>query len=262
MEAAAAAGTQVGVASRNMGQGLTRSMTRARNAEKARDDYKPMAPAVSSPTNPLAPGAAEWAADEGESMKASSTFQCSRSVKDSRALRSQKTVNNLVSYSDTGKLSISMGKENDRSEFLEHHSIVKKQVEALGRTTISPQSRFIGRWDVVIGLALLWTAFVTPFEVGFQTPAGPGSDRPVGALFVCNRFVDAIFLIDMCLQFFIPYRESQTKGGMLVFDNRKIALQYVRSWFTLDLLTAVPFDVLLTLAFQVANLPRSHQISP
>ena len=40
-----------------------------------------------------------------------------------------------------------------------------------------------------------------------------------------------------------------SKSGQVVYDSRQIALNYIRGWFLLDLLAAIPFDLLY--AFQV-----------
>ena len=46
-----------------------------------------------------------------------------------------------------------------------------------------------------------------------------------------------IFILDVVITFFLPYRESQRKGGQMVYDNKKIARAYLRSWFFIDVFT-------------------------
>jgi hypothetical protein len=75
-----------------------------------------------------------------------------------------------------------------------------------------PQSKFLMYWDVVTAVAMLWTAFVTPFEVGFLAAA----EDVTSPLFIVNRLIDTVFIVDMALAFFVPYRASQSHGGMLV----------------------------------------------
>lgn len=62
-------------------------------------------------------------------------------------------------------------------------------------------SRKLVVWDLFTTLALLFTAFVTPFEVGFLPMSS--WDEP---MFLVNRAVDGIFVVDMVLQFFTVYR--------------------------------------------------------
>ena len=72
--------------------------------------------------------------------------------------------------------------------------------------------------------AMWWTATATPFEICFV------QDRTMDAMtgfdwviFALNRVIDSIFLIDICLTFFVPFRESPRKGGRWVYDSKRIA---------------------------------------
>ncbi len=111
---------------------------------------------------------------------------------------------------------------------------------------IRPTSRFMGWWDAATSIALILTALVTPFEVSFLEPDG------VDGLFVMNRMIDAIFIVDMALQFFLMYHVSDesdsTGGGRARWEHRlkPIARHYLRGWFAIDVLSIVPsvFDIL------------------
>ena len=61
-------------------------------------------------------------------------------------------------------------------------------------------------WDAVTSIALIITALATPFEVAFLDNDG------VDALFLMNRIIDVIFIVDMALAFFLMYR-IETGGG-------------------------------------------------
>ena len=61
-------------------------------------------------------------------------------------------------------------------------------------------------WDAVTSIALIITALVTPFEVAFLENEG------VDALFVINRVIDVIFIVDMAMAFFLMYRVEQGGG--------------------------------------------------
>lgn len=57
-------------------------------------------------------------------------------------------------------------------------------------------------------------------------------------LFVVNRVVDMIFLIDVILQFFIMYPVNEGReGARWVTDRKTIANNYLRGWFTLDVVS-------------------------
>ena len=99
---------------------------------------------------------------------------------------------------------------------------------------IDPRSsRWLGFWDVIASCALIFTAFVTPYEVAFIEPAH--SWREV--LFLVNRAIDAIFIIDMALQFFVMFEEageSMVRGSVWVARPCAIARHYLTGWFPLD----------------------------
>ena len=46
--------------------------------------------------------------------------------------------------------------------------------------------------------------------------------------------------------FLLTVGETQRKGGMMVYDNRKIMRNYLRGWFGLDVFTVIPFDLIFT----------------
>jgi len=103
---------------------------------------------------------------------------------------------------------------------------------------IDPRTnRHLGWWDGVTSIALIFTAIVTPFEVGFMRMP---EDRWSDPLFWTNRIVDIIFIFDMILQFFLMYNHVEgggngVDGGMWIARQDQIAKHYILSpWFSLD----------------------------
>jgi len=100
--------------------------------------------------------------------------------------------------------------------------------------TINPRrSRWMPAWDVTMFLATLFAAIVTPFEVGFVKDAHCDS-----ALFTMNRIVDLAFLLDMLLLFHLQFPDPHS--GMWVTSRWKIAVNYLKGWFWIDLLSVLP----------------------
>lgn len=64
---------------------------------------------------------------------------------------------------------------------------------------ISPLSPRLAVWDIVTGIALIFTLISTPYEVGFL-PSPKHANEP---LFIANRLIDAIFILDMVKEFFL-----------------------------------------------------------
>ena len=53
--------------------------------------------------------------------------------------------------------------------------------------------------------------------------------------------LDKYVIVDILLNFLTTY---VNKSGQVVFEHKLIALNYIRGWFVLDLIAAVPFDLL------------------
>ena len=118
----------------------------------------------------------------------------------------------------------------------------EKERKRMARMLIDPRtSAFVGRWDVVTALALLFTATFTPYEISFLGTAELMSFR-----FFSNRVIDAIFTFDLCLNFFVmfPQQKSVVESVYWVDDLKAIMLNYLKGWFTIDLISILPFWIL------------------
>ena len=127
-----------------------------------------------------------------------------------------------------------------KEEHARNTECVRRQLRSMQRRTIKPNGRFLRIWDRMMVLTLIWVATLTPFEVSFVP-----SHTPNWTLFVINRMVDCLFLVDIVLSFCIPFRKSPKEGGRWVYSSRAIARNYLKSWFLLDAITAVPVDVIV-----------------
>jgi len=54
-------------------------------------------------------------------------------------------------------------------------------------------------------------------------------------------FVDIMFIADILINF----RTTYVHNGEVVSEPRKIAFNYIKSWFLIDAAAAIPFDLLL-----------------
>ena len=83
---------------------------------------------------------------------------------------------------------------------------VKKAVSFSQRFIIDPRSSvWIGWWDGVISISLVFTALCTPVEVGFLSIP---PDKWKDPLFLVNRMVDLAFIFDMMLQFVLMVTDA------------------------------------------------------
>jgi len=95
------------------------------------------------------------------------------------------------------------------------------------------ESSFLGTWDIVMFVQLIIIAFLTPFETAFLVPRW-------GPLFVFDRVMDALYLVDMGLELFTAYPDP-VRTAHMVRVPRLIIRNYLGGWFWLDLIALFPF---------------------
>ena len=91
---------------------------------------------------------------------------------------------------------------------------------------------------MLIIMLLIYTALYVPYKTCFV-------DKYTDTSFIVDLFIDACFLTDIVLTFFTTI---ETENGQLVTDKRQIAIKYLKGWFTIDLLTSIPFQILEKMA--------------
>ncbi|KAI8621026.1 hypothetical protein BC830DRAFT_1058684 [Chytriomyces sp. MP71] len=127
---------------------------------------------------------------------------------------------------------------------IEHKELEKDYVVILEQETAVPlfdsSGAFLKRWDALALILLLFTAVVTPYETAFLNTASGVPD--VDILFLINQIVNIVFLVDMFIQIRTPYRDEET--GQIVRDGFEIANRYLKSWFLIDLISTIPWELL------------------
>jgi voltage-gated potassium channel len=95
-------------------------------------------------------------------------------------------------------------------------------------------SAFRSQWDLAATILVIVSCLLVPFQFAFQHRV-----HVMGSLLI--YLIDAFFLIDIVFSFRTTYRSQ----GVVVTDPELIARHYRRGRFPVDLLAAVPFDLLL-----------------
>ncbi|XP_071707836.1 potassium channel SKOR-like [Rutidosis leptorrhynchoides] len=102
---------------------------------------------------------------------------------------------------------------------------------------IHPQSRWYRAWEKFILLWAIYSSFFTPMEFGFFRGLP-------NHLYLLDIFSQVAFFVDIFLQFFVAYRDSQTYK--MIFNRQLIAIRYLKSHFIFDLLSCMPWDIIYT----------------
>ncbi|KFO52723.1 Potassium voltage-gated channel subfamily H member 7, partial [Corvus brachyrhynchos] len=106
----------------------------------------------------------------------------------------------------------------------------KLQTPRINKFTILHYSPFKAVWDWLILLLVIYTAIFTPYSAAFLLN---GSE---------DLIVDIMFIIDILINFRTTYVNQNEE---VVSDPAKIAIHYFKGWFLIDMVAAIPFDLLI-----------------
>uniref|UniRef100_A0A8C5BSA0 Potassium voltage-gated channel subfamily H member 5 n=1 Tax=Gadus morhua TaxID=8049 RepID=A0A8C5BSA0_GADMO len=90
-------------------------------------------------------------------------------------------------------------------------------------------------WDWVILVLTFYTAIMVPYNVSFKTKQNNM------VWLVLDSVVDVIFLVDIVLNFHTTFVGP---GGEVISDPKLIRMNYLKTWFVIDLLSCLPYDII------------------
>ena len=135
--------------------------------------------------------------------------------------------------------------KNCSAEFKQRHEVIRAQLRTHGVGVINPRTtKWVAYWDMMTFVCLIFTAAITPIEVCLFVDTSPASGPQMLALFICNRVVDIIFGVDLILNFFMAYQQDAQGGGLWVTKLPQIRSHYLRTWFAVDVMSMLPFELL------------------
>ena len=123
--------------------------------------------------------------------------------------------------------------------------LLSDRLSNMDKGLLKPTGKLMTYWDFFTLSALFFTATVTPYEVCLMWETVTWNDGAavwLTPLFVVNTIVNLIFMVDIVFNFFLPYKEPILKGGGTVKAHKRIALHYLKGWFTLDIVSVIPVD--------------------
>uniref|UniRef100_A0A3Q2Q6V0 Voltage-gated delayed rectifier potassium channel KCNH4 n=1 Tax=Fundulus heteroclitus TaxID=8078 RepID=A0A3Q2Q6V0_FUNHE len=116
---------------------------------------------------------------------------------------------------------------------------------------------FKAGWDWLILLATFYVAITVPYNVCFTAVEirEDGVSAARNPPSVSDILVEILFIIDIVLNFRTTYVST---SGQVVYDARSICIHYVTSWLFVDLIAALPFDLLY--AFNISVVSLMHML--
>ncbi|KAK3571058.1 hypothetical protein QTP86_001305 [Hemibagrus guttatus] len=120
----------------------------------------------------------------------------------------------------------------------------KLQAPRIHKWTVLHYSPFKAVWDWLILLLVIYTAIVTPYSAAFLL----GSEKENNTCTYCKPLnnvdlvVDIMFIIDILINFRTTYVNANDE---VVSHPLRIAVHYFKGWFLIDMVAAIPFDLLI-----------------
>uniref|UniRef100_S4RZL2 Ion transport domain-containing protein n=1 Tax=Petromyzon marinus TaxID=7757 RepID=S4RZL2_PETMA len=103
-------------------------------------------------------------------------------------------------------------------------------------------------WDWLILLLVIYTAVFTPFSAAFLLNDPQVDRQRQGCAYACDPLsivdllVDIMFIVDILINFRTTYVDDNDE---VVSHPGKIAIHYFKGWFLIDMVAAIPFDLLI-----------------
>ena len=91
------------------------------------------------------------------------------------------------------------------------------------------------KWDLIVMALSIWNSISTPIEISFEKTIFEEE-----GIHIFNSVVDAIFIIDILINFRTSY--INPLNGDEVIKPSKITNHYLKEMFTIDLISALPFE--------------------
>ncbi|XP_031572665.1 uncharacterized protein LOC116306713 isoform X2 [Actinia tenebrosa] len=92
-----------------------------------------------------------------------------------------------------------------------------------------------GLWDWWVLVLTFYIAIMVPYNVAFSRH-GKTKD-----LIIVDMVIELFFILDIVVHFRTTFVDN---AGRIVYDQKAIAIHYLKGWFVLDFLAALPFEAL------------------
>ena len=107
------------------------------------------------------------------------------------------------------------------------------------RYIIFPQRMEKMQWDLIMALLIFYSVVIIPYRICFEVNESDG-ERALDII------IDIAFFTDMAFTFRTAYQDSVEKAFVKDSRAQKIRNNYLKTWFTIDFLSTVPIDTIVT----------------
>mmetsp|Transcript_18172 Transcript_18172/g.37059 ORF Transcript_18172/g.37059 Transcript_18172/m.37059 type:complete len:1366 (-) Transcript_18172:58-4155(-) len=104
-------------------------------------------------------------------------------------------------------------------------------MDLLKRGIIEPNLPLKVKWDMFVGVLIVFSVITIPYRLGFDVPSTPQSTAQ-------DIFVDTIFWMDIVVTFRCAYEDQEQ--DILITMPSDIAKNYFQTWFFIDFLSVFP----------------------
>eukprot|EP00899_Mesostigma_viride_P021071 jgi/Mesvir1/28966/Mv17741-RA.2 len=104
---------------------------------------------------------------------------------------------------------------------------------------LDPRGVFRLYWDLIMAILIVYIALVVPFRTAFIH----WRYMPWSATFIVELIMDIFFWLDILLNFHTPYLDESL--GYFEYNKKAIRMNYLKSWFFVDLVSCLPVDYIL-----------------
>ncbi|XP_068146127.1 potassium voltage-gated channel unc-103 isoform X2 [Drosophila tropicalis] len=121
----------------------------------------------------------------------------------------------------------------------------KLQNNTYHKWTLLHYSPFKAVWDWIILILVMYTAIFTPYVAAFllgEQDYQRKNNLNTDPIVIIDLIVDVTFIVDILINFRTTFVNGQDE---VVSHPGRIAVHYLSGWFLIDLVAAVPFDLLL-----------------
>ncbi|KAA0152025.1 hypothetical protein FNF29_04140 [Cafeteria roenbergensis] len=94
---------------------------------------------------------------------------------------------------------------------------------------IHPDGTMRMTWDVAMLCLVVFFGFMVPYRLGFDITLSPAEES-------FDLVADILFLLDLASNFRTAYKDD----GVMVSDGKAMAMNYLKSWFFIDLVASFP----------------------